>query len=197
MPALLGEPAGRPRPGVARLAAAVQEEDRAARPVPSRWRRDGCRPRREKSGSSVPSGPLGEEGRGRLACGPCLRRRGCGPGPGMSSALAFGMSAASSCAGAGDGIVASRPRRGSATAIEATSSSVKRLARAADAGGERLEVALRLLGEGAEHALHRIGQFVERGRLHGVRDARAAGRPRARGGCRARRGAASAPGTGR
>ena len=47
----------------------------------------------------------------------------------------------------------------------------ERLARTADAGGERDAIALGLLGEGAEHALHRVGQRFERRRLHRLGDA--------------------------
>ena len=55
--------------------------------------------------------------------------------------------------------------------MRAASAALERLARAADAGGERDAIALGLLGEGAEHALHRVGQRVERRRLHRVGDA--------------------------
>ncbi len=47
----------------------------------------------------------------------------------------------------------------------------ERLPRAADAGGERAQIAAVLVGEGAEHALHGIGERVERRRLHRVGDA--------------------------
>ena len=67
------------------------------------------------------------------------------------------------------------------------------LARAADAGGERGKVALRLLGEGAEHALRRIGEALERRRLHRLARLPPAARRRARAGRRARRGSARAP----
>ncbi len=45
------------------------------------------------------------------------------------------------------------------------------LPRSSYAGGQRLEVALRLFGEGAEHALHGICQIVEGRHLHGIGDA--------------------------
>ena len=47
----------------------------------------------------------------------------------------------------------------------------KRLARAADAGRERLEVGFGLLGKGAERASHGIADIRERGRLERLRDA--------------------------
>ena len=47
----------------------------------------------------------------------------------------------------------------------------KRLARAADAGRERLEVGFGLLGKGAERASHGIADIREGGRLERLRDA--------------------------
>ena len=53
---------------------------------------------------------------------------------------------------------------------------LERLARAADAGGERAAIALRLVGEGAEHALHRVGQRRRATAPPSRRRCRAAGR---------------------
>ncbi len=82
----------------------------------------------------------------------------------MSSALAFGISAASSC---GEPAMSSRVP----TAISAGASNgghvlgLERLARAAQAGRERAQVRLGLLGEEAEGPSHRIGDVVDRRRF--------------------------------
>ena len=116
--------------------------------------------------------------------------------PGMSSASAFGIIAASLCAIARD-VVARADRDQRRDRDRRHALLADRLARAADAGGERLAVALRLLGEGAEHALHRVGEIGERGRLHRVGDPDRQARRRAPAGRQARRGRASGRDAGR
>ena len=85
--------------------------------------------------------------------------------PGMTSASAIGIIAANFAASP-----ATTSRAPTATsvcwAMRATAAAVRVLARAAGAGGERGAVAFRLVGEGAEHALRRVGEIGERGRLH-------------------------------
>ena len=88
----------------------------------------------------------------------------------MSSTLACGSIAASAMRIAGDR-VARADRHQRRTGDARRLGFAERLARAANAGGERDAIALGLLGEGAEHALHRVGQRVQRGRLHRVGDA--------------------------
>ena len=88
----------------------------------------------------------------------------------MSSAVAFGISAASSSAEPAIGSLV--PTATSAGIwIDAACSRGQHLARAADAGGERPAVGLGLVGEGAEHAALRIGDVGERRRLQRVGDA--------------------------
>src|SRR5215470_16795672 len=87
----------------------------------------------------------------------------------MSSARPQGSSAASSCAE--PATASSVPTATSTGARMAATSSRKRLARAADAGRERLEVGFGLLGKGAERASHGIADIRERGRLERLRDA--------------------------
>ncbi len=88
----------------------------------------------------------------------------------MSSAAPFRSSAASACAS--PATVSCVPMAISVGArYLADFGRRQRLPRAADTGGERLEVALVLVGEGAEHALHRVAQRLQRRRLHRVGDA--------------------------
>ena len=90
--------------------------------------------------------------------------------PGISSAWAPGMSAASVVRGAGDRVLgADRDQHRNADGGGLLAR--ERLARAADAGRERLQVAAGLLREGAERAALRIGHRSERRRLQRVGDA--------------------------
>ncbi len=110
----------------------------------------------------------------------------------MSSTCAFGMIARRARA-AEPATSSSVPTAISTGApIAATSSRAQRLARAADAGGERPRSDSGLLGERAEGAALRIGDIGERRRLQRIGDARRAGPRRRPGGCRARRARRSA-----
>ena len=105
---------------------------------------------------------------------------------GISSAFAPGMSAASSCAEPATGsLVPTATRTGKR--IAASCSRAQRLPRAADTGGERLEVGFGLLGEAAEHAAGRIGHIRQARALPGRRRCSPASRRPRRDGCRARR----------
>ena len=67
-------------------------------------------------------------------------------------------------------IVSSLADRDQRRAGGARASRRRSRARAAGAGGEREAVAVRLLGEGAEQALRRVVEALERRRLHGLGD---------------------------
>ena len=112
--------------------------------------------------------------------------------PGISSACAPGMSAASSCAEPAIVVLGADRDQHRRARCAPTCSRRQRLARAADAGGERPQVGFGLLGEGAEHAAGRIGDVGERRRLQRLGDARRQTRRRRPDGCRARRGSPSA-----
>ena len=89
---------------------------------------------------------------------------------GIGSALAFGMSAASSSAEPAIGSLV--PTAISVGVwIDADLLARQHLPRAADAGGERPAVGFGLVGEGAEHAALRIGDVGERRRLQRLGDA--------------------------
>ena len=82
-----------------------------------------------------------------------------------------------------------RPDRGGLLAAQ-------HLPRAADAGGERPAVGLGLVGKGAEHAALRVGDVVERRRLQRLGDALRQPHAVDQVACRARRAPSSAPGPG-
>ena len=193
VPALLGEPAGRLRPGVARLSAAVQEEDRAPG-LPHLAGDEPVAVRAEKRPAHRSTvRPLGEEGQDALLVHLVADGEVMVPARECRAPWRWASDRGKLLRRTRRRYRASRPRRGSATAIEATSSSVSVWRDPRMQAASALRSLFVCSAKARNMRCIGIGQFVERGRLHGVRDAQRQADPVTRLDRRARRGAASDP----